>query len=83
MGCWCLPSKRASDKLDTNSLKPTNQTNSRGLSYERVLVNILKVYSDAGNLLLVINCADWEEQYYKSKLDAKYVHEVANTATER
>ncbi|EDW62814.1 DNA repair endonuclease XPF isoform X1 [Drosophila virilis] len=55
----------------------------KGLSYERVLLNILKVYSDAGNLLLVINCADWEEQYYKSKLDAKYVHEVANTATER
>lgn len=48
-----------------------------------MLLHILKVYSDAGNLLLVINSADWEEQYYKSKLDAKYVHEVANTATER
>jgi len=48
-----------------------------------VLLNILKVYSDAGNLLLVINSSDWEEQYYKSKLDTKYVHEVANTATER
>ncbi|XP_023175651.2 DNA repair endonuclease XPF [Drosophila hydei] len=55
----------------------------KGLSYERVLLHILKVYSDAGNLLLVINSADWEEQYYKSKLDSKYVHEVANTATER
>lgn len=48
-----------------------------------MLLHILKVYSDAGNLLLVINSADWEEQYYKSKLDSKYVHEVANTATER
>lgn len=56
---------------------------SRGLSYERVLLNLLKVYSDAGNLLLVINSSDCEEQYYKSQLDSKYVHEVANTATER
>ncbi|EDV91996.1 DNA repair endonuclease XPF [Drosophila grimshawi] len=55
----------------------------KGLGYERVLMHILKVYSDTGNLLLVVNSSDWEEQYYKSKLDAKYVHEVANTATER
>ncbi|KAH8260794.1 hypothetical protein KR026_008609, partial [Drosophila bipectinata] len=55
----------------------------KGLSYERVLIHILKSFSDAGNLVLVINSSDWEEQYYKSKLDSKYVHEVANTATER
>lgn len=55
----------------------------RGLSYERVVLNILKVYSDAGNLVLVINNSDWEEEYYKSRLERKYIHEVANTATER
>ncbi|XP_022225185.2 DNA repair endonuclease XPF [Drosophila obscura] len=55
----------------------------KGLSYERALVHILKAFSDAGNLILVINGSDWEEQYYKSKMDAKYIHEVANTATER
>lgn len=55
----------------------------RGLSYERVLLNILKAYSDAGNLILVINSSDWEEEYYKSRLEKKYIHEVANTATER
>ncbi|EDW86329.1 uncharacterized protein Dwil_GK17500 [Drosophila willistoni] len=55
----------------------------KGLSFERVLLNILKAYSDTGNLVLVINSSDWEEQYYKSKLESKYVHEVANTATER
>ncbi|XP_017002392.2 DNA repair endonuclease XPF [Drosophila takahashii] len=55
----------------------------KGLSYERVLINILKAYSDSGNLVLVINSSDWEEQYYKSKMEPKYVHEVANTATER
>ncbi|KAH8396234.1 hypothetical protein KR222_005697, partial [Zaprionus bogoriensis] len=55
----------------------------KGLGYERVLLHLLKVYSDAGNLLLVINSSDSEEQYYKSRLESKYVHEVANTATER
>nr|XP_016939450.1 DNA repair endonuclease XPF [Drosophila suzukii]XP_016939451.1 DNA repair endonuclease XPF [Drosophila suzukii]XP_016939452.1 DNA repair endonuclease XPF [Drosophila suzukii] len=55
----------------------------KGLSYERVLINILKAYSDSGNLVLVINSSDWEEQYYKSKMEPKFVHEVANTATER
>uniref|UniRef100_A0A1A9UPJ2 DNA repair endonuclease XPF n=1 Tax=Glossina austeni TaxID=7395 RepID=A0A1A9UPJ2_GLOAU len=55
----------------------------KGLSYERVVLNILKVYSDSGNLLLVINGSDWEENYYKSQVEKKYLHEVANTATER
>uniref|UniRef100_A0A1B0ATA9 DNA repair endonuclease XPF n=1 Tax=Glossina palpalis gambiensis TaxID=67801 RepID=A0A1B0ATA9_9MUSC len=55
----------------------------KGLSYERVLLNILKVYSDSGNLLLVINGSDWEENYYKSRVEKKFLHEAANTATER
>uniref|UniRef100_A0A1A9WG73 DNA repair endonuclease XPF n=1 Tax=Glossina brevipalpis TaxID=37001 RepID=A0A1A9WG73_9MUSC len=55
----------------------------KGLSYDRVLLNILKVYSDSGNLLLVINGSDWEENYYKSQIEKKFVHEVANTGTER
>lgn len=55
----------------------------RGISYYRVLLNILKVYSDTANLILVINGAEWEEDYLKAKLDPKYLHEVANTATER
>ncbi|XP_017064567.1 DNA repair endonuclease XPF isoform X2 [Drosophila eugracilis] len=50
---------------------------------DQVQADGLLAYSDAGNLVLVINSSDWEEQYYKSKLEAKYVHEVANTATER
>lgn len=55
----------------------------RGISYDRVLLNLLKVYSDAGNLILVINSSDHEENYYKSELDSKIVHESANTANER
>ncbi|EDW53182.1 GM12692 [Drosophila sechellia] len=55
----------------------------KGLSYDRVVIRILKAYSDSGNLVLVINSSDWEEQYYKSKIEPKYLHEVASTATER
>uniref|UniRef100_W8BG68 DNA repair endonuclease XPF n=1 Tax=Ceratitis capitata TaxID=7213 RepID=W8BG68_CERCA len=55
----------------------------KGLHYDRVLTNILKAYSDPGNLVLVINFSDWEEKYYKTKLEQKYVREVATTATER
>ncbi|XP_011193358.2 DNA repair endonuclease XPF [Zeugodacus cucurbitae] len=55
----------------------------KGLHYDRVVTNILKVYSDPGNLVIVINFSDWEEKYYKAKLEHKYVHEVAATATER
>uniref|UniRef100_A0A0K8UYR4 DNA repair endonuclease XPF n=1 Tax=Bactrocera latifrons TaxID=174628 RepID=A0A0K8UYR4_BACLA len=55
----------------------------KGLNYTRVVTNILKVYSDPGNLVIVINFSDWEEKYYKAKLEHKYVHEVATTATER
>lgn len=46
-------------------------------------MNILKVYSDAGNLILVINFSEWEEEYYKQKLESEFVHEVANTGAER
>lgn len=74
---------RTGNKVPQKSLHNLYPFISRGLSYERVLLNLLKVYSDAGNLLLVINSSDCEEQYYKSQLDSKYVHEVANTATER
>ncbi|XP_013114075.1 DNA repair endonuclease XPF [Stomoxys calcitrans] len=55
----------------------------KGITYQRVLFNILKAYSDAGNLILVINSSDWEEEYYKNRLEKKYIHDVANTATER
>lgn len=55
----------------------------KGLPYDRVIINIMNAYSDAGNLILVINWSDWEENYFKSKIDKKYLHEVANTAAER
>lgn len=48
-----------------------------------MVINLLKVYGDPSNLVLVINCSAIEEEHYKSQLDAKLVHEVANTAAAR
>lgn len=55
----------------------------KGLPYDRVITSIMDVYSDPGNLILVLNSSDCEEIYYKSKLKNRHVHEVANSGTER
>lgn len=55
----------------------------RGIGYERVVLNLLKVYCDAANLIIVINAADYEEKYYRSQLEAKYVHESSTNSNER
>lgn len=60
-----------------------NSFQNRGVSYDEVVINLLKVYGDPSNLVLVINCSATEEEYYKSHLDAKLIHEVANTAAAR
>lgn len=48
-----------------------------------MVINLLKVYGDPSNLILVINCSAIEEEHYKSQLDSKLVHEVANTGAAR
>lgn len=55
----------------------------RGIGYERVVLNLLKVYCDPGNLIIVINSADYEEKYYRSQLEAKFVHESSTNSNER
>ncbi|CAO1415638.1 unnamed protein product [Diamesa tonsa] len=55
----------------------------KGISYEKVLYNLLKVYIDPANLILVLNCDDNEEIIYKKLLNSPHVHAVANTANER
>ena len=41
----------------------------KGLGIEEVIYNMIKVYSDPGNLVLVIGLSDEEEQYFKTRLD--------------
>lgn len=44
---------------------------------------MLKAHSDAGNLVLVINSAEYEEKYIKSHFDASEIHESSTNAKER
>lgn len=55
----------------------------RGVNYERVVLNLLKVHCDPGNLIIVINSADYEEKYYRNHLDAKYIHASSTNGNER
>ncbi|XP_055603045.1 DNA repair endonuclease XPF [Uranotaenia lowii] len=55
----------------------------KGISYEKVLLNLLKIFCDPTTLVLVINCSDYEEKMYTSKLDSNHIHESATNAAER
>ena len=41
----------------------------KGLGIEEVMFNLIKVYSDPGNLVLVVGLSDDEEQYFRARLD--------------
>ena len=41
----------------------------KGLGVEEVIFNLIKVYSDPGNLVLVVGLSDDEEQYFRARLD--------------
>lgn len=47
------------------------------------MLNLLKVHCDPGNLIIVLNAADYEEKFYRSQLDTKFVHESSTNANER
>ncbi|XP_053670214.1 DNA repair endonuclease XPF [Anopheles nili] len=56
----------------------------KGISYERVLLNLLKIFCDTSTLVLVVNCSENEEQYYKTHLEhTEHIHESAKTSAER
>lgn len=46
----------------------------RGLNLDVVILNILNVYHDPGNLVLVLNCSEGEEAYYRLRLGANNVY---------
>lgn len=68
---------------DFKKLKISKYLIFRGVGYERVVLNLLKIYCDPGNLIIVINSADYEEKYFRSQLEAKYVHESSTNGNER
>lgn len=55
----------------------------KGISYEKVLLNLFKVYIDPANLVLVLNSDDYEEKYYTKLLNSPHVHEASSNSNER
>ncbi|XP_017770641.1 PREDICTED: DNA repair endonuclease XPF-like, partial [Nicrophorus vespilloides] len=57
----------------------------KGLSMDLVLINLFKVYCDPGNLVIVLNCTEFEEKYYVEKLNNPNVHTTtfSTSTTER
>ncbi|XP_043568043.1 DNA repair endonuclease XPF isoform X1 [Chiloscyllium plagiosum] len=53
----------------------------RGLGVDRILFNFLKLYSDPGNLVLVINTAVSEEQYFIEQLRSEGVTHLPRIIT--
>ncbi|KAK2724738.1 hypothetical protein QYM36_001283 [Artemia franciscana] len=53
----------------------------RGLGLERVFVSILKVYSDPGNLVLVLGTSSKEEEYFISQLESLDVKPLPKVIT--
>ena len=53
----------------------------KGLGVEEVFFNLLKVYSDPGNLVLVIGANEEEEEYFLSRLKQEQVKAVPRKIT--
>ena len=45
----------------------------KGIGLESVFISLLKVYSDAGNLVLVLGTSNKEEEYFINELDSMAV----------
>lgn len=46
-------------------------------------MNLLKVYVDPANLVLVLNCDDYEEKYFTKLLNSPHVRQASNNGNER
>jgi len=53
----------------------------RGLGIDTVFLNLLKVYSDAGNLVIVVGSTSKEEEFYVAQLEAEGVKPLPKIIT--
>lgn len=53
----------------------------RGLGIETVFLNLLKVYCDPGNLVIVVGTASKEEEFYVAQLEAEGVKPLPKVIT--
>lgn len=48
-----------------------------------MLLNLFKVFVDPANLVLVLNCDDYEEKYFTKLLNSPHVRQASNNSNER
>lgn len=53
----------------------------RGINLNLVILNLLKVYCDPGNLVLVLNSTEREEKYFQEKLNEPHVVTISSNTT--
>jgi len=53
----------------------------RGLGIDSVFLNLLKVYSDPGNLVIVVGSTSKEEEFYVAQLEAEGVKPLPKIVT--
>jgi DNA excision repair protein ERCC-4 len=53
----------------------------RGLGIETVFLNLLKVYCDPGNLVIVVGTISKEEEFYVAQLEAEGVKPLPKVIT--
>jgi DNA excision repair protein ERCC-4 len=53
----------------------------KGIGLESVFVNLLKVYSDAGNLVIVLGTTPKEEEFFIEELDSMGVKSLPKLLT--
>lgn len=49
---------------------------SKGINLDLVILNLLKVYCDAGNLVIVLNATEFEEKHYTEKLNDPNIYKT-------
>ncbi|KAI4455160.1 dna repair endonuclease xpf [Holotrichia oblita] len=53
----------------------------KGLSMDVVLMNVISVYSDPGNLVLILNSTEFEEKYITEKLNNENIHSTTDVTS--
>lgn len=54
---------------------------SRGLSYDTVLINLIKIFCDPGELVLILGATNEEEQFFISELESMNITNLPKVIT--
>lgn len=55
----------------------------KGVNLDLVILNILKVYQDPGNLVIILNSTESEQRFFKEKLNYQHIYSEHQNGNER